>query len=189
MPEKLAAERTACTGGGDNLENCMSAKGYVLVRDDEIAAKVKEFAEAAEKKQQEQAALAAAEKKKQQALRKTAAHTKKPKAKIATPATTGDRPASAVQAGPRVPYQRAPARRHHGRRVALRARRHHRGRRLAIRNRNPVRNANWRELARCPACRRSRHAQHVTSRSYLCLRQPSCAGRNRPLEEPAYLCG
>lgn len=93
VAEQLASDRSACTEGSDKLENCMSVKGYVLVREDEATAKQKEFAEAAEKKRQEQAALAAAEKKKQAALKRrqaalhrAATKKKKQKAQIAAPA-------------------------------------------------------------------------------------------------------
>lgn len=91
-PDQLAADRTGCVDAGDKLETCMTGNGYVLVRDDEVAEKQKEFAENAEKKKQEQAALAAAEKKKQAALHRAAA---KKKLK-----TTAAAPAARVQLAP-----------------------------------------------------------------------------------------
>jgi hypothetical protein len=85
VAEQLAADRNGCIDAGNKLESCMASKGYALVRDDEVAAKQKEFAEIAEQKKQEQAALEAAEKKKQAALRRAAARKKKPKSKTTAP--------------------------------------------------------------------------------------------------------
>ena len=96
--EKLASDRSACADAGEKLETCMSEKGYALVRDDEVAAKQKEFADLAEKKKREQAALAAAEKKKKQAALNRAK--KKQHAQVAAPAPANAQPASGVPAQP-----------------------------------------------------------------------------------------
>ena len=101
--EQLAADRNECANTGDKLVSCMSGKGYALVREDEVAQKQKEFAEAAEKKKQEQAALAAAEKKKQAALRRAAAK-KKASTKVAAPAAAAVSSTQAVTNAQAAPW-------------------------------------------------------------------------------------
>jgi hypothetical protein len=86
LAQQLETDRTSCSDAADEVQQCMLEKGYVLVRTEEAATKLAEFAAIAEEKKRQQLALAAEEAKKREALAAALKKkTKKKKKQTASP--------------------------------------------------------------------------------------------------------
>jgi hypothetical protein len=68
LAQQLEMDRTSCSAAAEEAQHCMLEKGYVLVRTEEAAKKLAEFAAIAEEKNRQRMALAAEEAKKREAL-------------------------------------------------------------------------------------------------------------------------